>query len=91
MCIKIAVQLAMQENKCIKRNDPLWERTVIKPTASSIWCCVVIGLPSKKPCPRWNPYADDLTADDWEVVDGFRPDWEPSDEELTEENLGIKD
>lgn len=90
MCIKTAIQLAMRENKCIKRNDPLWERIVIKPTASSIWCCVAIGLPPKEPRPQWSPTAEDLTADDWEVVDGFRPDWEPNDEELTEEYLGIK-
>lgn len=91
MYINQAICIALKEKKCIKRNDPLWERIVIKPTTSSIWSCVAIGLPPKEPCPQWSPTAKDLTANDWEVVDGFRPDWEPSDEELTEENLGIND
>lgn len=41
---------------------------VVLPTDSPD-CCVIIGV-GQKPCRGWEPTAEDLTADDWQVV-GF--------------------
>ncbi len=67
MTISEAVKLALKEDKYIKLAGSIF-RTKIKPTNTSE-CCIMISEHRSKVMPRWNPTADDLVSDDWEVVD----------------------
>lgn len=73
MNIQKAVKQALKEDKCIRRKSInsgiLDSQVLIKPT-HSLDCCMVLIIGEKKGRkPRyWNPTADDLTADDWEVL-----------------------
>lgn len=66
MDIQKAVKEAMAEGCTMTRTAwtewGLW----IKPT-NDPECCI-IGMKGKAPCPRWQPQAEDLIADDWELV-----------------------
>lgn len=78
MFIHEAVRKALEEKRAIKRK--LWDvfeddstdnATVILPT-NSYACCIIKRFfvrSWRKPGELWNPTADDLIADDWEVVD----------------------
>ena len=65
MNIQEAVKRAMETNGLIVR--PLWRGCVhIKPTDLPEGCiCYGKG---RAPCPRWQPQAEDLIADDWEIT-----------------------
>ncbi|EHM46142.1 Thoeris anti-defense Tad2 family protein [Flavonifractor plautii] len=65
MEIQKAVRKAVETGGFITR--PLWcGRLHIKPT-NEPECCVLHGK-GRAPCPRWQPKAEDLMADDWEVT-----------------------
>lgn len=67
MTIDQAVKEALASGGYIqRRSNPLWRSFAIMPTNSSD-CCVVCSA-DKKQRPRWNPNADDLAAEDWEVL-----------------------
>ncbi len=64
MNIQEATKKAMETNKNIQR-DSIGIK--IKPTNG--WeCCLLIHPTKQEYAPRWNPKAEDLMADDWEVV-----------------------
>ena len=73
MNIYDAVKKALPENKYIRRKSVnsgmLESKVLIKPT-NSYDCCVIliIGDNEKRQSRFWNPTADDLMADDWEVT-----------------------
>ena len=62
-----AILEAKKENVEIARS--WWKDSLsIRPTDSPE-CCIVIDLKNKKPlASRWNPKAEDLTANDWELI-----------------------
>ncbi|CAH2761963.1 aspartate ammonia-lyase [Erysipelothrix amsterdamensis] len=69
MNIVEASKKAVEENRFIAR--PLKDGRVllkIKPTNTPA-CCIVIDTIENRSCIRWNPDLDDLTADDWVIVD----------------------
>lgn len=73
MTIQTAVKQALSEGKYIRRRSVnsgiLESQVLIKPT-NSYDCCVIliIGDNEKRQSRFWNPTADDLMADDWEVT-----------------------
>lgn len=89
MCIKTAVEIALAEGKCIKRKSDGMSRNIIMPTDSKVFCCIVFGTASKSPYPQWIPCGDDLSADDWEVVENrYKPKgWRPCESELSEDEF----
>lgn len=78
MKIDEAVKKAMETNGYICRNNKDWGkdyRILIKPTNSYECCILVIFRRDVPQLPQgshsrswWNPTADDLMADDWEVI-----------------------
>lgn len=65
MFIQEAVKKATEKGKLIYRTPyPFWK---MEPTNSSD--CVVIHADGKEPGRCWNPQADDLMANDWEVTE----------------------
>lgn len=64
-----AVTEALESNAFIRRSDPYWLRVLIKPTNSSDRCLIYIDGKEDAPYKGWEPKAEDLMADDWEVVD----------------------
>ena len=73
MNIQTAIKKAIDENSFIARKslDFGEGRTLIKPPDSSD-CCVVVfkreGSKKRQQIKCWNPTADDLLAEDWEVI-----------------------
>lgn len=73
MNILTAIKKAIDENSFIARTslDFGEGRTLIKPTNSSD-CCIVVfqreGAKRQQQIKCWNPTADDLLAEDWEVI-----------------------
>lgn len=69
MGIAEAVTKAMQEGKYIYRTSDVKEN--MKPLyviPTNTWdCCIMILDSTDKVGKRWNPNANDLIADDWEV------------------------
>ena len=68
MHIHKAIKEVMKTRKGITR--VAWEKkgfdlNIIPTNTTS--CMIIDCLHSKSPCRRWNPNADDLTADDWEI------------------------
>ena len=45
-----------------------WNGTKILPTSTPDLCMLLTGY-GKNPCRGWQPAAEDLLADDWEVCD----------------------
>lgn len=69
MNIVEASKKAVEENRFIARslkNGSIYLK--IKPTNTHA-CCIVIDTISNRSCIRWNPDLDDLTADNWAIVD----------------------
>ena len=67
MYINQAVKRALKTNKGMTRAD---SDMVLFPTSSDFGCILVIPCDSKnfKSSIRWNPNAEDLIANDWEVL-----------------------
>lgn len=70
MKINEAVEKALKEKKPITRTS--WKDFSFKilPTNTHDCCYVITEDEKQKPAKCWNPTADDLLADDWEVVGG---------------------
>ena len=75
MYLHEAAAQAAAEGKAIARTGWSWEHVSIIPTNTSD-CCLIAIHPAelaKKhgvgPGRWWNPYLDDLVADDWRVID----------------------
>ena len=68
MNIVQAVELALKKGLFIRRKSTLFSSTRIKPTNTYDACLVLIDGEIKRQSRFWNPTADDLVADDWEVV-----------------------
>ena len=68
MKISEAAKKAIVEGKYIARKgSPFLEMVKIKPTNTPD-CCVLYSE-GKAPCRGWEPQAEDLTSDCWDVVD----------------------
>ncbi|PAY37417.1 Thoeris anti-defense Tad2 family protein [Ligilactobacillus salivarius] len=67
MYINQAVKQALKTNKGMIRAD---SDMVLFPTSSDFGCILVVPCDSKnfKSSIRWNPNAEDLIANDWEVL-----------------------
>ena len=73
MTITEATRRAMAEGKNIARR---WydRRIIIKPDTSPDCCLIWVEGSKRPPVVRWNPDADDLISDDWEVTgDWYEP------------------
>lgn len=68
MDIVQAVELALKKDLFIRRKSTLFSGTRIKPTNTYDACLVLVDGEIKRQSRFWNPTADDLVADDWEVV-----------------------
>ncbi len=77
MLIHEAIKEAMSQGKAItrrKEGESLWRTTAILPTVTND-CCIIVELDEEiakdygRFCRRWNPTAEDLMANDWEVTD----------------------
>ena len=67
MYINQAVKQALKTNKGMTRAD---SDMVLFPTSSDFGCILVVPCDSKnfKSSIRWNPNAEDLMSNDWEVL-----------------------
>lgn len=67
MYINQAVEQALKRNKGMTRAD---SDMVLFPTSSDFGCILVVPCDSKnfKSSIRWNPNAEDLMSNDWEVL-----------------------
>ena len=68
-----AVERAMKENKEIFRKSAKYNCSdlyaTIKPTNSYDACLIIVNKGNRRKSGRnWNPTADDLMANDWEVT-----------------------
>jgi hypothetical protein len=73
MTITEATRRAMAEGKNIARR---WydRRIIIKPETSPDCCLIWVEGSRRPPAVRWNPDADDLISDAWEVTgDWYEP------------------
>ncbi len=72
MRIDEAVRESMETGGLIRRREDSWDdRIAIKPTNSYKACIGVIlkrGMRQREGRSWWNPTADDIMADDWEVI-----------------------
>lgn len=68
MNIAEATKEALEKGLGITRASWRFNNEVICliPTNTTL-CCVMYGVCLEAKSPRWNPSADDLIADDWEV------------------------
>lgn len=67
MLIHEAIWKANVDSKAIRRMIWREQGLVIIPTNSDALKMYVVSLEGKKGSRYWNPSAEDLTADDWEV------------------------
>lgn len=73
MTITEATCQALAEGKNIARR---WcdRRIIIKPETSQDCCLIWVEGSKRPPTVRWNPDADDLISDEWEVTgDWYEP------------------
>lgn len=68
MIISEAVEKALKENKSITRFSLRDFGFEVFPTDSSDCCYIVSTNKKQQPGRCWNPTANDLMADDWELV-----------------------
>lgn len=74
MYIHEAVTKAIKEGKYISRKpsnpETYWAFTKLEPT-DGLECVIIHNskLHHQRPRARWQPFAADLVAEDWEVVD----------------------
>ncbi len=64
---RAALRLGCEITRGIWEGLGIW----IKPTNSGE--CCIIGAKGQAPCPRWEPQAEDLMADDWQCVSVSEP------------------
>lgn len=70
MYIHEAIKEAMPNGKSIRRRCEVWVqmRMFLVPTTTCEG--MILGGDGDSLCPRWNPDAADLMANDWEVLPG---------------------
>ena len=70
MNIKDAATLAMSYGVGMRRVSSMWPDGVIVIPTNTVDCCFLMDICAGKKSRRrgWEPYADDLVADDWELV-----------------------
>lgn len=71
MLIHEAVSAALAQGCAIRRSSGIWNHVLVIPT-NTMECCLVVMRgkdQSERKCPRWNPTADDLLAEDWLLTD----------------------
>lgn len=69
MYIHEAIPLAMAKGKFMRRaTSDFWSATEFEPTDGVDGIIVHCKL-NPAPCPRWQPGAEDLMANDWVLVD----------------------
>lgn len=68
MKIHEAVEKALKEKKPITRTSLSGFGFKVFPTDSSDCCYLIPEDEKQQPARRWNPTANDLLADDWELV-----------------------
>lgn len=73
MYLHQAVEAAMEGRMCVRRRA--WDYPTSKPVISvkilptnSPDGCVILGAAHQIPRSGWQPTAEDLTAEDWEIV-----------------------
>lgn len=70
-----AAQAMAQGRRMQRRNGAFWRTLRVRPTNTPDCCLIEMSQEAqrvkgpRKPAPHWNPSAEDLLADDWEVVD----------------------
>ncbi len=70
MYINEAVEKAMREGRrMMRKNGPYKNFVRIRPTNTIDACLFETTCAKKRSIRGWEPDADDLMADDWEVVD----------------------
>lgn len=69
MNIQEATKLALSKNQCMVRTGDNWISGIkIEPTNSKDCCYLIYQVDNVKGA-MWNPSADDLMSDDWEICD----------------------
>lgn len=71
MTINEAVKLSIKENKCITRSGNSFQEYIL-PTDTTDCCIGFLKDENgnfKEIAVRWNPCAEDLIADDWELAE----------------------
>ena len=68
MSIKKACKKAQKEGKAISRKS--WGKHALRLVPTNTWNCVIMMTygDAKPNGSRWNPYLEDLIADDWYVT-----------------------
>lgn len=66
MEIKEAIEIAMQKNAYVTRRQ--WNNGVVIEPTNTDKCCI-IHKKGRSSANRWNPKAEDLTANDWIATD----------------------
>lgn len=70
MYIHEAVSAAVASGGYIKRSGPvIWRKCKIRPGNTGGGCLLYSDF-QEAPCPRWQPKAEDLMADDWVLLSG---------------------
>lgn len=67
MNIQEATKMALVQDKCIKMQDGAFPY-ILKPTDGALYC-VGIFPETKETFPMWNPSANDLLSDKWELAE----------------------
>ena len=72
MNINEAVKDALEKKGFIRRHDYFCREELIKPTNQNECCIFIFKEKYRQQSRLWHPTADDLMADDWEVVTDLR-------------------
>lgn len=66
MLINVAVKKAMEQGKKIRRESDR-DRFAIEPTNKGACLCIIHIEHDDRQCRYWNPSAEDIIANDWEL------------------------
>ncbi|EOJ20303.1 MW1434 family type I TA system toxin [Enterococcus faecalis] len=68
MNIQEAVEVAISKGKYIYRQSEREEGIEVNIFPTNTWdCCILISKGTEKVGKRWNPSANDLMANDWQI------------------------
>lgn len=67
MNIQEATRQALETGSSIYRRHWVNEGLPMAITPTNTPACCIVSTTTKAPCPRWNPMAEDLLADDWDI------------------------
>lgn len=68
MYIHEAAKLALEGGRGIARSGAMWRKITVVPTNTTSCCIITTIEKGSHTIPRWVPKAEDLTANDWQVV-----------------------